>query len=221
MGRASLAPAEVVITPAARAARTRARKGDGELLRDEILAAAMRVLAEAGSEQAMSIRAVADAAGVTAPSIYMHFADKTDLVYAVCERHFTELDAHIEGVLDGITDPVERLGARGRAYIQFGLDHAEQYRVLFMAMDAPATFTPEKMGEMAGFAHLVDNVQQCMDTGAIAGDDAEMVSVGLWAVVHGVTSLLVSRPGFPWPPVDALVDHLLRVHLVGLAGGEG
>jgi AcrR family transcriptional regulator len=174
------------------------------------------VLADAGSEQAMSIRAVADAAGVTPPSIYMHFADKTDLVYAVCERHFAELDAYVEAELAGVDDPTERLGRRGRAYIQFGLDHAEQYRVLFMGTDLPEHYTAEKMSEMAGFDHLLQNVEQCMAAGTIAPDDPELVSIGLWAVVHGVTSLLVSRPNFPWPAVDALVDHVLGVYAAGL-----
>jgi AcrR family transcriptional regulator len=127
------------------------------------------------------------------------------------------LDAHVESALDGITDPVERLSARGRAYIDFGLDHAEQYRVLFMANDAPANFTPERMSEMAGFEHLTENVQQCIDTGAIAPGDPELISVGLWALVHGVTSLLVSRPTFPWPPVESLVDHVMAVYAAGLA----
>jgi AcrR family transcriptional regulator len=178
----------------------------------------MKVLADAGSEQAMSIRAVADAAGVTPPSIYMHFADKADLVYAICEQHFAELDVYVESQLDGIADPMTRLAARGRAYVRFGLDHAEQYRVLFMTTEFPDSYTPEKMGEMAGFAHLVANVQECIDSGAVAEHNAEMVSIGLWALVHGVTSLLVSRPGFPWPPVEDLIDHVLGVYATGLAG---
>ncbi|MBA3653434.1 MAG: TetR/AcrR family transcriptional regulator [Actinobacteria bacterium] len=214
MGRVAQAPAEDVITPPA---RTRARRGEGERLRDEILVAAARVLAESGSEQAMSIRAVADAAGVTPPSIYMHFADKTDLVYAVCERNFTELDAYVESQLAGVDDPSERLALRGRAYIGFGLDHAEQYRVLFMTTEFPEHYTPEKMSEMAGYQHLVDNVRECMHAGTIATDDPEVVSVGLWALVHGITSLLVSRPSFPWPPVDTLVDHVLATYASGLS----
>jgi AcrR family transcriptional regulator len=212
LGRPGEVAAEGVITPA----RTRARKGEGDRLRAEILDAATKVLAESGSEQAMSIRAVADAAGVTAPSIYMHFADKTDLVYAVCERHFGELDAFVESQLVGIHDPYDRLAARGRAYIRFGLDHAEQYRVLFMTTEFPDHYTPEKMSEMAGYQHLVDNVQACMDAGTIVTDDPALVSIGLWALVHGVTSLLVSRPGFPWPPIDELVEHTLGVYARGL-----
>ena len=164
----------------------------------------------------MSIRAVADAVGVTPPSIYMHFADKTDLVYAVCERHFCQLDEYVEQALAGIDDPRERLSERGRAYVRFGLDHAEEYRVLFMGTDAPEHYTADKMSEMAGYRHLVDNVRECMAMGALAPNDPELVSIGLWALVHGVTSLLVSKPGFPWPPVDELVNHVLAVHAIGL-----
>jgi AcrR family transcriptional regulator len=202
------------VTPSARA---RARKGEGDRLRDEILDAAERVLAETGSEAATSIRAVADAAGVTPPSIYMHFADKTDLVYAVCERQFAELDAYIEAKASDAVDPYDQLALRGRAYVEFGLAHPEQYRVLFMGTEIPAHYTGEKMTEMSGFAHLVANVTACMDAGQMQRDDPELVSIGLWSLVHGVTSLLVSRPNFPWPPVDQLVEHVLSVYSKGLA----
>lgn len=215
MGCAGRAVAEDDVITAS--PRTRARRGEGDRLRDEILDAAERVLAEAGSEQAMSIRAVADAARITPPSIYMHFADKTDLVYAVCERHFAALDDYVETKVDGLVDPYERLGMRGRAYIEFALAHPEQYRVLFMGTDIPEHYTAEKMTEMSGFAHLVANVEECMAAGTMAPDDPELVSIGLWALVHGVTSLLVSRPNFPWPPVDQLIDHVLETYAKGLA----
>jgi AcrR family transcriptional regulator len=199
------------------AARTRARRGEGERLRDEILDAAETVLAQAGSEQAMSMRAVADAAGVSPPSIYMHFADKTDLVYAVCERHFTQLHEHMEEAASAFADPLARLAARGRAYVQFGIEHAEQYRVLFMGVDASASYTPERMSELAGFQSLVDDVSAAMDAGVLAKRDPTLVAVGLWANVHGITSLVVSKPSYPWPPIEELVDHVLAVHAAGLS----
>src|SRR5581483_12470957 len=70
--------------------RKRAARGQGQLLREEIIAAAERLLIERGSEDAVSIRAIADAVGVTPPSIYMHFADKDELFMAVCEARFDE-----------------------------------------------------------------------------------------------------------------------------------
>ena len=73
------------MTPSATRAGRRPRlpKGEGRQLRDEILVATERLLLETGSAQAVSIRAVADAVGVTPPSIYRHFADKTALIFEV------------------------------------------------------------------------------------------------------------------------------------------
>src|SRR2546430_11150526 len=68
--------------------RGRARRGEGELLRGEILDAADELLRATGSEAAVSIDAVAKAVGCTPPAIYLHFADKRSLIREVCERHF-------------------------------------------------------------------------------------------------------------------------------------
>ena len=97
------------------ATRQRARKGDGDLLRHEILEAAERLLLETGSEEAVSIRAVADAAGVTPPSIYRHFVDKTHLIFEVCSRQFDLLDDAIEAACEAIDDPVEAMQHRVEA----------------------------------------------------------------------------------------------------------
>src|SRR5262245_16481485 len=94
---------------AGRGRRSRAPKGEGPRLRDEILDACERLLLATGSAQAVSIRAVADAVGVTPPSIYRHFADKTTLIFEVCQRHFNTLDKRIDDAVSGIDDPVKRL----------------------------------------------------------------------------------------------------------------
>ena len=67
--------------------RSRSRRGEGETLRADLLTATERLMIEAGSADAVSIRAIADAVGVTPPSIYLHFPDKDSLILAVCERH--------------------------------------------------------------------------------------------------------------------------------------
>jgi AcrR family transcriptional regulator len=69
-------------------ARPRSRRGEGETLREDLLDATELLMIETGSADAVSIRAIADAVGVTPPSIYLHFPDKESLILAVCERHF-------------------------------------------------------------------------------------------------------------------------------------
>ena len=160
----------------------------------------------------MSIRAVADAVGVTPPSIYLHFADKTELVFAVCESHFARFEAAAEDAVDGVDDPLERVFRRGRAYVRFGLDNPEHYRIMFMsrAEGVPERFVDERVvAASAAFSGLVEDVQACIDEGKLAGDDAFLVACGMWATVHGVTSLMIAKPHFPWPPLDQLLDHTL------------
>lgn len=119
------------MSPAARA-RARARRGEGERLRDEIIAAAAELLAETDDESAVSIRAVAARVGVTAPTIYRHFADKDDLLFAVCSGVFTTLQRVLERAIAGTTDPLDGLRATLRTYVEFGLAHPEHYRLIFM-----------------------------------------------------------------------------------------
>lgn len=194
--------------------RRRSRKGEGELLREEILAATERLLVETGSEEAVSIRAVASATGVTAPSIYRHFEDKTHLLFEVCARQFALLDDAIEAAAAGIDDPVLALRARGEAYVRFGIEHPEHYRIMFMG---PAYATPRQWSDLmstGSFAHLIGGIEVALAAGAVepAGSPFDM-ALHIWANIHGLTSLLVARPAMPWPDLDAFIDEHLSLCL--------
>ena len=198
--------------------RVRARRGEGEKLREQIIEAAERILLRTADEEAVSIRAVADAIGVTPPSIYLHFTDKNDLLFAICERHFELLDKAMETAGARTSDPIESIKLRGIAYVNFGLEHPEQYRILFMRKpaDTPAGFKDERLMKSASFDHVVEAVQRCVDAGLMEGD-ARMHALFLWALVHGLTSLLISKPDFAWPPVDALIESVCGAPFEGLA----
>ena len=199
--------------------RVRARRGEGERLREEILDAAEGLLIETGDESALSIRSIADAVGVSPPSIYRHFADRNDLVYAVADRQWCHLTFAMDRATDGLDDPWTRITARGRAYIGFALANAEQYRVIMMGR--PDAIPPGKADDLPpGYEHLVEDVRAAIASGRIRHhDDPILVATGLWMLVHGITSLLIAKPDFPWPPRDQLVDHALEVYESGLSGG--
>ncbi|MBV8162080.1 MAG: TetR/AcrR family transcriptional regulator [Acidimicrobiia bacterium] len=208
------------MSPVAPAGRTRARRGEGELLHSEILDAAERLLIESGNEEAVSIRRIAEAVGVTPPSIYLHFADKDELLLAVCERQFAELDRVTEAAVVGVEDPVEELFQRGKAYVRFGLEHPEQYRILFMRAGSRTAAAADegRIRRASAFDHMVETVARCVEAGALpAGSDPFVVALELWSVVHGLTSLIISKPMFSWPDADALTDHLLATTCAGLA----
>lgn len=203
--------------------RTRSPRGEGSRLRAEILAAAGHLLAERGDENAVSIRMIADAVGVTPPSIYLHFPDKDALIEAVCEDRFQQFDEALEKAAAGVHDPLEALRARGRAYVTFALDNPEHYRVIFMTKHDRAMSLEEMVspGPDAGagaraFAHLVEAVQRAIAAGSIVSPNPVLTAIHLWSGFHGLVSLLISEPGFPWPDVDVLVGSLLDAQEQGL-----
>lgn len=206
-------------------ARQRARKGEGAHLRDEILEAAERLLIETGSEDAVSIRAVAEAVGVTAPSIYRHFEDKQLLLFEVCGLHFARLEEVARIAMEGLEHPVEAVIAMGRAYVRFGIEQPEHYRIMFMGRSdmTPAQYADEVMAETGPFALLVRAVQACFDAGygAPGHPDARRAALVLWSNVHGLTSLLIAKPGMPWGDPDEILDEQCRVLTRGLFDLEG
>ena len=200
------------------ATRTRARRGEGELLRAEILDAAERLLVETGNEDSVSIRAISEAVGVTPPSIYLHFPDKEALLFAVCDRQFAIFQAALNAAARTSDDPVEALERRAEAYVKFGLEHPEAYRIMFMGRTGIVEKHREavKTGQGA-FEDLVEDVQRAMNAGALRDDvDPTRAAIFLWTGVHGITSLLISAAHFPWGDRDELVRDLCALKLRAL-----
>ncbi|MWK38972.1 TetR family transcriptional regulator [Actinomadura sp. J1-007] len=188
--------------------RVRARPGEGARLREEILRTAEALLVEAGTEDALTLRAVARAAGVTTPSVYLHFAGKEALVAAVCLRVWDELDRRMERARAGEADPLRALGACGHAYVRFALDHPVQYRVLLMR---PAEPEGAAIASTACFGHMTDTVTACVEAGFLRGDPRTL-ALGLWTAVHGCVSLLITQPSLPWPDdLDGFIEDTVRM----------
>jgi AcrR family transcriptional regulator len=191
--------------------RTRNRRGEGARLREEIIAAAARLIEE-GGQDAVSLRAIARSAGITAPSIYAHFEDLDDVLEAVVANTFQALTVYLLEGVESITDPVGRLRAACHAYVAFGHDHPEQYAVLFtrnieLASDAEKTIENMLGGE--AFAFLLDGIRACVATGHSDSAEPMQDAAALWVALHGHVSLRANVPDFPWPPGDIVLDNLI------------
>src|SRR5437763_10915339 len=128
--------------PTTPARRRRAPKGEGHRLRGEIIAAASDLLADLGDPNKLSMRAVADAAGVTTPSIYRNFADKQALLVAVLETRWAELIRMMTETAAEVDDPFASLRRMGLAYLRFADEHPGHYQVLYRTA-APAGITQD------------------------------------------------------------------------------
>ena len=198
------------VTTSAR--RPRSPRGQGRLLRDELVQAAARLLDESGDPDTVTVRGVAAEVGVAPTALYLHFADRDELMVAVVEERFTEFARTIDAADPG-GDPLEALIRRGEAYVGFALAHPGHYRALFGGFDVsdrrPDLADRLQTAGAPAFLALVDAVRRAQDAGRLGGEDPVVVAVALWSMVHGYADL-ARRQGC-WPFM-ADIGTVLRAH---------
>jgi AcrR family transcriptional regulator len=181
------------------------RRGEGIKLRGEILEAALTLIEERG-EQAVTLRAVARGAGIAAPSIYAHFADRDAIVSALVDDAFDELATLVTTATRSQPDPIARLRAACTAYLEFAMRRPNRYNLAFAARET--NVVPRESATRA-FTLLVDAVRGCIDAGASTSTDPFGDATAIWVAIHGYAVLYASRPAFPWPGTDATLNRII------------
>lgn len=115
----------------------RNRRGEGQRLREKLIAATNRLLSEGATHDTLSLRAVARAAGIATTSVYLHFPDKMALLLAVYYEHFIDLGRHLQEATAAHAEPADKVRALVSAYCQFAVDHPDVYRVLSPCREQP------------------------------------------------------------------------------------
>jgi AcrR family transcriptional regulator len=190
--------------------RTRNPKGAGQRLRGELLAAAVALLGEHRSIEAVTLRAVAAAAGVSPTAVYRHFADRDELLRQAIAWCWDRFDRALSVPDTG--DPEADFGAQGQAYLAFAATEPGIYRVLF-SHRAPAVADDHQPGAPV-LAKLVDRVGALL---ARRGDarDPRFVAFQVWTWIHGIADLQGSHPAVG-PMAPALLRQLaLALDLAG------
>ena len=198
------------------ARRRRAPRGSGEQLHGEIIAAARACLIEQGSADAVSIRAVAAHAGVTPPSIYLHFADKEELLDAVAADMFADIGTAMAQAAEGVEHPLERMRRQGHACVRFARENAEVYRLATMRMRSEPGSADLVIGTSA-FTLFSATIADCMEAGIFAKGDPLPIALEMWAAAHGIATLLIAKPYLPWGDPDAVVERVLCAAALGHA----
>ncbi|HUA10635.1 MAG TPA: TetR/AcrR family transcriptional regulator [Solirubrobacteraceae bacterium] len=198
---------------AARTARKRNPRGEGERLRSALMDAARELLLEHGNADALSIRNITARAGVSPTALYLHFADKEELLGAVCDEAFEEFGGYINAAAAAhAADPREQILAMGEAYVAFAQQRPGVYRILFAT---PGRFgmTPgpnEKDPGIQALDALIAAAAKCLPP----GHDPRAAALQLWTAMHGYVSLRQVMPDFEWPSSSEFL-HAMSVAALG------
>ncbi len=166
-----------------------------EELKSLILRAAKKLFVEKGIEQT-TIRKIANQIEYSVGTVYVYYKDKNDILYELHTQGFKQLGEEMR-VLLTVTDPMERIKALGRVYLQFALENPDMYDLMF-TLKAPMDFLDsvhkEEWNEgKATFDVLRATVDQCIQQGHFKGHQLEPLSFAIWSTVHGMASLYISQ----------------------------
>ena len=201
--------------------RRRNARGQGSRLADDIVRGALAIIERTGSDEAVTLRAVAREVGIAAPSIYAHFADREAIIMAAVVGIFDELaDAVEQAETAAGAGPVDRLLAGCQAYLDYGLEHPARYGLLFSPRGLapedyckPVPIEPDGSPVLAfgaeAFSLLVQAIHNCVQAGVSASTDVLADATGVWVALHGAVTLRTAVAGFPWPELTAFSRQLV------------
>jgi AcrR family transcriptional regulator len=183
--------------------------------RQEIVDAARDVFSEVGFES-FSMRKLAARAGCSLGAIYLYFEGREALFEALVEDSFAQLLSALEVLRDDAGGgPLAQLRRAMRIYVDFGLEHPSHYRVAFLLR--PLDHTGGRQPH-AAFGVLRQLVASALAAESAVRVDVETASQALFAAAHGITSLLILRPTFPWVNRDVLIQRVIDSAVDGIMG---
>ncbi len=164
-------------------------------LKSLILQAAKKLFVEKGIEQT-TIRNIAKEIEYSVGTVYVYFKDKNDILHELHTLGFKLLGGEMR-VLFNVADPMERLKALGRVYLNFAINNTDMYDLMFTMkepMECLEARNNEEWNEgKATFDVLKSTVNECMDKGHFKGHQLEPLSFLIWSVVHGMSTLHISN----------------------------
>jgi len=197
-----------------RATARRRQRREGS--RGEIREAARAIIVRDGY-QSFSMRKLASEIGSSTGSTYLYFRNKEDLFRNLVDESFSRLNESLrELAVEPRKDPIARLKLGLSLYVDWGRRHPNDYQIAFLLADpGPAPYKTHQ-----AFDVLRAMVAACLPAGKARSERVEIASQAIWSAVHGITSLLIQRPSFPWRSKASVIRQVIDSAVDGAVAGS-
>jgi AcrR family transcriptional regulator len=156
---------------------------------DRIARVALAILEKKGP-QAVSMRRVAQAVGITPMAIYHHFPNRESLLNTITDREFAKLLSHIQAhPLNGTLE--NRIAAVMEGYVDYAFTQPRVFDYVFSRVRPNARKFPQdfRARRSPTLNPIADMLAGEMQKGLLKKDDVWEVAFALWAHVHGYIML--------------------------------
>ena len=157
---------------------------------EKILRVAHKLFDGDGAD-AVTMRRVAEAVGITPMAIYRHFPTRDALLKRLSDDSFNAVAHEWETRRTRHTDVLKRLLALAEPYLDYALAHPHLFDHAFSVPRDDARRFPEdfRAGHSPTFNVLVHAVVEGMAQGVLKQDDPHDVAMAVWAQQHGLIAL--------------------------------
>lgn len=214
-------PGSVTTVPCGERGGVDSDVGEGGKVRAGLVAAVRRELLP---PHAVVLREATRIVGVVPNAAYRHFADRDELLAAVCTAAIGELaDRMAEGVASvpgEHGDPVaagERLRAVGTAYFAFAHDEPGLFATAFALPQQHAYGTPDDAAgpDRTPLGQLRTALDELVDAGVLDPQRRPGLEYPIWSTVHGMAVLTGQGPLRDLPDVDRRALEELTLMMIG------
>lgn len=159
-------------------------------LKNALIQAGVEILSKEGIE-GLSLRKVAQRAGVSHSAPYSHFPDKQSLIAAISTEGFHRLYNELDAAISAHSkNPKRQLQQSALAYVRFALNHTDTFKIMFSGVLEKEKEYPAFVEiSHKTFQRVLDVVKACQEAGLLRSGLPGMTAVAVWGQVHGIISL--------------------------------
>lgn len=159
-------------------------------LKNALIQAGVEILAQEGVD-GLSLRKVAQHAGVSHSAPYAHFPDKQSLIAAISTEGFNQLHTELEAAISPYSkNPKKQLLEGAKTYVRFAEENTDTFKIMFSGVLEKEKDYPSFV-EISSktFKLVVEVVQACQNADILPTAPANLMAVSVWGQVHGIVSL--------------------------------
>lgn len=160
----------------------------------EILRVTLELLVQDGFSK-LSMRRIANELNVTATTLYHYFKNKDDLLLTLVENSILQLAEALKENVQREADPLGKLEILADTFLNFAFEQPQVYEVIYMVRpEEMPKFPKQKFQEIRSiYEMLADIIREGVLTGQLDVEDPLISAYTLWAQLHGVVSVILSR----------------------------
>ena len=169
-----------------------APKATAQTLRDRVIKAAVKYIADSGPD-GLSFRQIAADAGVSHQAPYHHFGDRSAIFTEIAREGFQKFTEVMSSPAryDEDSNLAVRMCER---YVDFALTNKGYFRVMFRSDLCQMDESPEtQRAADEAFDTLLFAVGEILGSSASI-DEIRVQATAMWSVAHGLATLLIDGP---------------------------